>query len=133
MINSVEYAFPGDLQMSNKFNAQVTFLFLDEYYFTIIIFQAYPLATWHKYSKSLPLYYRPISFDLPVFSHPKPSPFFNQDDQLYEDTEDDKIYDDDDDMINMMNDNKGRFIRNAREKDGTSVAYYNTLVKENRG
>ena len=55
-------------------------------------------------------------------------------DQLYEDTEDDKIYDaDDDDMINMMNGNKGRFIRNAREEDGTSVAYYNKWVMENRG
>ena len=95
--------------------------------------QAYSDATGHKYSKPLPLYYRPISFEPPQFSQPKPSTFFKQDDQVYEDTEDDQIYEDDDDMINMMNGNKGRFIRNAREKDGTSVEYYNKWVMENRG
>ena len=95
--------------------------------------QAYSAATGHKYSKPLPLYYRPISFDPLQLSHPKPSPFFTQDDHLYEDTKDDLIYEDDDDMINMMNDNKGRFIRSAREKDGTSIAYYNKWVMENRG
>ena len=96
--------------------------------------QAYSDATGHKYSKPLPLYYRPISFDPPQLFHPKPSPFFKPEDQLYEDTEDDKIYDaDDDDMINMMNGNKGRFIRNAREEDGTSVAYFNKWIMENRG
>ena len=94
--------------------------------------QAYSAATGHKYSKPLPLYYRPISFDPLQLSHPKPSPFFTQDDHLYEDTKDDLIYEDDDDMINMMNDNKGRFIRNAREEDGTSVAYYNKWIMENR-
>jgi hypothetical protein len=62
-----------------------------------------------------------------------PSPFFKPDDQLYEDTEDDLIYDDEEDMMNMINDNRGRFIRNAREEDGTSVAYYNKWVMENRG
>ena len=44
-----------------------------------------------------------------------------------------RIYEDEHGMINMMNGNKGRFIRNAREEDGTSVAYYNKWVMENRG
>jgi hypothetical protein len=38
----------------------------------------------------------------------KPSPFFKQDDQLYEDTEDDQIYEDEDDMVNIVNGNEGK-------------------------
>jgi hypothetical protein len=68
--------------------------------------QAYS-ATGHEYSKPLPLYFRPIPFDPPQLTDQKPSPFFKQDDQLFEDNEDGQIYEDEDDMINMMKGNKG--------------------------
>ena len=80
---------------------------------------------------TLSLYFTPISFHPPQLADPKPSPFFKQDDQQYKDTEDDMVYGDE--IIRMLTDKKGRFIRNAKEKDETSVAYYNKWIMENRG
>ena len=89
------------------------------------MFKTYSDAAPHKSCKPLPLYFRPISFDeLPLLIHPQPSPFFDPEDQLYEDTEDDPIPEDED---------ESRFTRNAREDQRAPVDYYNKWIMGNMG
>ena len=81
-------------------------------------------------SKPLPLYFTPISFQLPLLMNPKPSPFFPND-QMARATNHD-LYTDQDDFIHEDKDEE-RFTRHARENSGSSVDYYNKWIMENMG